>query len=160
MASLKKDIKRSSVWLVGAFNALGKELDFSVKSVEHIENVLSEQFEDGEPKPNGLFSNNLGGKLFAVSSYIGEVVVRNTKASKWVVDDNDPAGEFNMKVISANGTEMFPAHRVMNRIQNGVEDNIYHYTTIAVNKFMKFEGEIPEGFKEIDQPDKPWWKFW
>lgn len=160
MASLKKDIKRSSEWLVGAFKALGKELDFSVKSVEHIENLLTEQFEDGEPKPEGLFGSNLGGKLFAVSSYIGEVVVRNTKACKWVVDDKDPAGEFNMKVISANGTEMYPAHRVMNRIQNGEEDNIYHYTAFAVNKFMKFDGEIPADFAEADEPAKPWWKFW
>jgi hypothetical protein len=160
MASLKMDIKRSSEWLVGAFKALDKELDFSVKSVEYIEIVLSEQFEGGEPKQEGLFNSGLGGKLFAISSYIGEVVIRNTKASKWVVDDNDPAGEVNIKVISANGTEMFPAHRVMNRIQNGEEDNIYHYTALAVNEFMKFEGEIPEEFREVDLPNKPWWKFW
>jgi len=161
MASLKKDIKKSANWLVTAFGALDKELDFSVKSVEHIETVLTEQFEDGQPKSDGLFANGLGGKLFAISSYIGEVVIRNTKATKWVTDDKDPQGEINIKLVSANGTEMFPAHRVMKRIQNGEEDNVYHYTAIAVKKYMNFDGEIPEGFKDEDENDgKPWWKFW
>lgn len=161
MASLKKDIKKSANWLVKAFGDLDKELDFSVKSVEHIETVLTEQFEDGQPKTDGLFANGLGGKLFAISSYIGEVVIRNTKATKWVTDDKDPQGEINIKLVSANGTEMFPAHRVISRLQNGDEDNIYHYTAIAVKNLMNFEGEIPEGFFEKGENDgKPWWKFW
>ncbi|MTB53409.1 hypothetical protein [Lewinella sp. W8] len=161
MASLKKDIKKSANWLVQAFRALDKELDFSVKSVEHIETVLTEQFENGQPRPDGLFASGLGGKLFAISSYIGEVIIRNTKATKWVTDDNDPQGEINIKLVSANGTEMFPAHRVMKRLQNGEEDNVYHYTAIAVKKYMNFDGEIPEGFIEVDENGgKPWWKFW
>ena len=161
MASLKKDIKKSANWLVKAFKALDKDLDFSVKSVEHIEAVLTEHFENGQPKPDGLFANGLGGKLFAISSYIGEVVIRNTKATKWIVDDKDPQGEINIKLLSANGTEMFPAHRVMKRIRNGENDNVYYYTTIAVEKYMDFDGEIPEGFTEEDGDDgKPWWKFW
>lgn len=57
---------------------------------------------------------------------------------------------------------MYPAHRVMKRIQNGEEDNIYHYVAIAVKQYMKHEGEIPEGFleKEPEVTEKPWWKFW
>ncbi|MBK8556826.1 MAG: hypothetical protein IPL65_14100 [Lewinellaceae bacterium] len=158
---MKKDIKKSANWLVKAFGDLDKELDFSVKSVEHIETVLTEQFEDGQPKPDGLFASGLGGKLFAISSYIGEVVIRNTKATKWVTDDKDPQGEINIKLVSANGTEMFPAHRVMKRLQNGEEDNVYHYTAIAVKNYMNFDGEIPEGFIEEDENEgKPWWKFW
>ncbi len=39
MASLKKDIIKSANWLVKAFKAIDKELDYSVKSVEHIETV-------------------------------------------------------------------------------------------------------------------------
>lgn len=162
MASLEKDIKKSANWLVKAFAALEKELDFSVKSVEHIETVLAEQFEDGQAKSDGLFASGLGGKLFAISAYIGEVVIRNTKATKWVTDDNDPQGEINIKLVSANGTEMFPAHRVMKRIKNGAEDNVYHYTAVAVKNYMNFDGEIPIDFKENekDESEKPWWKLW
>ncbi|MEL6988052.1 MAG: hypothetical protein AAGK97_09485 [Bacteroidota bacterium] len=161
MASLKKDIQRSSKWLVKAFSALDKDLDFSVKSVEHIEDLPKEQFVDGQAKADGLFAKGLGEKLFAISSYIGEVVIRNTSATKWITDDKDPQGEINIKLVSANGTEMYPAHRVLKRIQNGEEDNLYHYTAIAVKKYMHFEGTIPEGFLEPkERSDKPWWKFW
>lgn len=162
MATLKKDIKKSADWLVKAFAALGKKLDYSVESVELIENLISEQFENGMPKEGSLFTNGLGGKLFAISSYMGEVVIKNTSATKWVTDDKDPQGEINIKLVSANGTEMYPAHRVMKRIKNGEEDNIYHYVAIAVKQYMKHEGGIPKGFLE-EQPevdDKPWWKFW
>lgn len=90
------------------------------------------------------------------------MVIRNTKATKWVTDDNDPQGEINIKLVSANGIEMFPAHRVMKRIQNGEEDNVYHYTEIAVKNYMNFDGEIPEDFKDDKKEDggKPWWKIW
>ena len=50
MATLKQDIKKSASWLITAFGALGKELDYSVRSVEHIEAVLSEQFVEGQAK--------------------------------------------------------------------------------------------------------------
>ena len=160
MGSLKRDIKKSSALLVNMFKLMNKELDYSIESVEHIETVLTEEFENGTPKPKGLFSSNIGFKLFSISSYIGEVVIKNTNASKWVTDDKDSAGEFNMKIVSANGTEMYPAHRVMNRIQNGEEDNLYHYTAIAVKNYMSFEGEIPVDFLEPELERKPWWKFW
>lgn len=162
MASLKKDIKKSADWLITAFKEIDKKLDYSVKSVEHIETVLSEQFEEGQPKANGLFAKGLGAKLFAISSYIGEVIIKNTKATKWITDDHDPQGEINIKLLSANGTSMFPAHRVMKRIQNGEEDNVYHYTVIAVKKYMDFDGEIPIDFKEneITEDGKSLWKFW
>ena len=113
MGTLKQDIKKSANWLVTAFEALEKELDYSVESVEHIENLLTEQFISGEPKSDGLFADGLGGKLFAISSYIGEVVIRNTKATKWETDDKDPQGEINIQLVSAHGTKMYPAHRVM-----------------------------------------------
>jgi hypothetical protein len=159
MASLKKDIKRSSAWLVKAFAALGKNLDYSVESIEHIEELLSKEFKDGQPIPNGLFEGGLGGKLFAVSAYIGEVVIKNTKATKWITDDNDPGGELNITLLSANGTSMFPAHRVMNRVRNGEEDNVYHYVVIAVKEHMKFDDEIPSDFFQ-EEESEPWWKFW
>ena len=162
MASLRKDINKAAESLVKTFAALGKNLDYSVKSVELIEQLISEQFENGTPKKGGIFASGTGNKLFAISSYIGEVVIRNTTATKWSTDDKDPQGEINIKLVSANGTQMYPAHRVIKRVTNGEEDNIYHYVAIAVNKIMKHEGEIPAGFLNdpAESPNKPWWKFW
>jgi hypothetical protein len=162
MASLSKDIKKYSNWLVMTFARLDINLDYSVKSVELIENYLCEQLEDGKPKNGSYFDGRVGSKLFALSSYLGEVIIKNTSATKWVTNDKDPQGEINIKLVSANGTEMYPAHRVMKRIQNGEEDNLYHYTAIAVKQFMKYEGVIPEDFfpKDDENESKPWWKFW
>ncbi len=64
MGNLKEDIKGGANWTVNAFKALEKNLDYSVKSVELIENLLEEQFKNGKPIENGLFANGLGSKAF------------------------------------------------------------------------------------------------
>ena len=56
------------------------------------------------------------------------------------------------------------------RIQNGNEDNIYHYTAIIVKKFNEEltdkGGEAIENnstkkqSNETKITNKPWWKFW
>lgn len=139
---------------------MGVDLDYTVKSIEKIENLIVTNFNDGHPNPKGFFAKEIDYKLFAISSYIGEVVIKNTKGSKWILNTKDRNALINAKVVSANGTEMYPAHRVLNRIQNGEEDNLYHYTAIAVKEYMSFEGEIPDGFFEEEPESKPWWKFW
>ncbi len=60
MTTLEKDIKTYSSWLVNAFAALDKKLDYSVESVKHIEELISNQFKDGKPHPDGLFAAILG----------------------------------------------------------------------------------------------------
>jgi hypothetical protein len=55
---------------------------------------------------------------------------------------------------------MYPAHRVLIRIQHGEENNLYHFTAIAVKNYMSFEGEIPVDFLDPEPVKKSWWKFW
>ena len=135
MGSLKEDIKGGAEWTVKAFKALGNELDYSVKSVEHIENLLEEQFKNGQPIEGGLFSNGLGGKAFSIASYIGEVIIRNTKNTSWEFDPIDPDNEMNMMVSSSNGSKVWPMQKLGKRLQNGNEDNIYYYVAIIVKNF-------------------------
>lgn len=106
MENLHVDIKGGAEWTVNAFKALSKKLDYSVKSVEHIENLLEEQFKNGQPIHGGLFSNGLGGKAFSIASYIGEVIIRNTKNTSWEFAPNDPNNEMNMMVSSSNGARL------------------------------------------------------
>lgn len=160
MISFKKQIQYSQFWLIKECSKIGVDLDYTVKSIEKIENLIVTSFNDGHPNPKGFFAKEIDYKLFAISSYIGEVVIKNTKGSKWILNIKDRNALINAKVVSANGTEMYPAHRVLNRIQNGEEDNLYHYTAIAVKEYMSFEGEIPDGFFEEEPESKPWWKFW
>lgn len=169
MGSLKEDIKGGAEWTVNAFKALDKKLDYSVKSVEHIENLLEEQFINGIPIEGGLFSNGLGGKAFSIASYIGEVIIRNTKNTNWEFDPKDPNNEMNMMVSSTDGSKIWPMQKLGKRIQNGNEDNIYHYTAIIVKSFNdKLNGDIAESSERATNPkstnnenmSKPWWKFW
>ncbi len=160
MISLKKQIQFSQQRLIKECSKIGVDLDYTVKSIEKIENLIVTDFNGGQPNPKGFFAKDINYKLFAISSYIGEVVIKNTKASKWILNTKDRDALINAKVVSANGTEMYPAHRVLNRIHNGEEDNIYHYTVMAVKEYMSFEGEIPDGFFDEEPESKPWWKFW
>jgi len=169
MGSLRKDIENGSQWAVKAFKALGKNLDYSVKSVEHIENVFEEQFVDGQPIDGGLFSDGLGGKVFAIASYVGEVIIRNTKNTDWEFDPSDPNNEMNMMVSSKGGARIWPMQKLGKRLQNGNEDNVYHYTAIIVKKFNE-DSASTEGNGDASTArnisnqatfkNKPWWKFW
>ena len=169
MEKLKKDIKGGAEWTINAFKSLDKNLDYSVKSVEHIENLLEEQFNNGQPVEGGLFSNGLGGKAFSIASYIGEVIIKNTKNTDWDFDPSDPDNEMNMMVVSKDGSKIWPMQKLGKRIQNGNEDNIYHYTAIIVKRFNEgsnkssnqtTEQSTSEQTKEEKQVNKPWWKFW
>ena len=170
MGNLKEDIKGGAEWTIKAFKALEIDLDYSVKSVEHIENLLENQFKNGQPIKDGLFSNGLGGKAFSIASYIGEVVIKNTKNTAWEFDPKDPNNEMNMMVSSKNKSKIWPMQKLGKRIQNGNEDNIYHYTAIIVKKFNEEltdkGGEAIENnstkkqSNETKITNKPWWKFW
>ena len=169
MGNLKNDIKGGAQWTVNAFKALEKDLDYSIKSVEHIENLLEEQFKNGQPIEGGLFSNGLGGKVFSIASYIGEVIIKNTKDTDWEFDPSEPDNEMNMMVVSKDGSKIWPMQKLGKRIQNGNEDNIYHYTAIIVKRFNEGSNESPTIRKEQttnrqtlneSKDKKPWWKFW
>lgn len=169
MGNLRNDIKDGAEWTINAFKALEKELDYSIKSVEHIENLLEEQFKNGQPIEGGLFLNGLGGKAFSIASYIGEVIIKNTNNTDWKFDPNDPDNEMNMMVASNDGSKIWPMQKLGKRIQNGNEDNIYHYTAIIVKRFNEVSNRSPtqigeqainKQIKRESKANKPWWKFW
>ena len=170
MGNLKEDIKDGAEWTVTAFKALGKDLDYSIKSVEHIENILEEQFKNGKPIENGLFANGLGSKVFSIASYIGEVIIRNTNNTNWEFDSADPENDFNMMVSSKSGSKIWPMQKLGKRIKNGNEDNIFHYTAIIVRSFNEeinpIQDQISESTTTNEQSiedqniKKPWWKLW
>ncbi|MEC5145247.1 hypothetical protein [Chitinophaga sp. 212800010-3] len=157
MGTLINDISKASIWLIKEFKELQKELDYSVESVKLIDDFLDHEIKHGQPIPGGLFTNQFGYKCFAIGAYIGEVVIRNSKAAKWQVDDKDKDGEINISIISANNIVIWPVQRVIKRIQNGGEDELYAYIYTTVID-MRFEGDIPEGFfpKKMEH-GKSWW---
>lgn len=155
MGNLKNDLINAAVILSNQVN----NLDFSIASLKVIEGLLLDCFEDGKPKKDGYLGTQFGQKLFGISAYIGEVIIRNTKTTKWVIDENDPQAEINIQIHSVDGIKLFPGHKLMKRVKNGPEDNLFHYVQMVVNDLNKYSGEIPKDFF-IENKKKPWWRFW
>lgn len=123
---LKQDIVKAYEWIVIALQSSGYEVDFSIDSLKEIDRFFDEHSENGQAKPGGLLIENKGMKLFAIGSYVGEVIRRNYMG-EWVTNDKDPEGEVNISVVLANGSMIWPVQRVMKRFCNGAEDGIYVY---------------------------------
>jgi hypothetical protein len=123
MASLKRDIKSSSEWISTALMSEGYRADFTPSSLIELDRFFSEQSEDGTAKADGLLAEGLGQRLFAIGSYMGEVV-RQTAGGEWVTNDRDPQGEINVELRLPDGTICWPVQRAMKRFKNGAEDGV------------------------------------
>lgn len=124
--SLKEDIERAYEWISTALKSSGYNADFSIESLREIDRFFDEHTENGQSKTGGLLAENTGMRLFALGSYVGEVL-RRQYGGEWKIDDNDPEGEINIAVNLTNGTVVWPVQRVMKRLENGSEDGIYVY---------------------------------
>lgn len=117
--SLEDDIHSACEWVVNALKVSGYNADYSLESMKEIDRFFDEQSGEG-----GIISRNRGQIIFALSSYIGETVIR-LYGGKWSGSD-----EINMSVKLSNGTIIFPTQRAMKRYQNGPEDSIYAYVYV------------------------------
>lgn len=159
--TIAEDIEVGSDWMVRAFKSLGLNLDYSVDSVKHVDKLLDDQFENGIPVANGLFSENMGKKLFSLGAYVGKVVIANVDGTSWSIDEDDPAQELNARIVSSGGMQMFPVQRVIKRVKNGAEDSIYIYVRMAVSNYMissNTSSEAVVGDNDV-KVQRPWWKF-
>jgi hypothetical protein len=116
--------------LKGSFNLLVDLADFSIESLREIDRFFDEHAQNGQAIPGGLLSEQLGSRIFAIGSYVGEVIIRAYNG-KWQVDDNDPEAEMNIAVVLASGAIMWPVQRVVKRFKNGPEDGIYVYGIVS-----------------------------
>ena len=150
MGSLIEDTKTSADWVGNALRSSGYKANFSMESLKEIDRFFDDQSHDGQPTPGGLLSEELGARMFAIGSYVGETI-RRLYGGKWVANDNDPRGEVDIEFHLPDGTIMWPVQRVMKRFKNGRADGIHAYSIAAAERFSPV----------AEQPSaKPWWKFW
>lgn len=123
---MKEDIIKAYEWIAIALKSSGYLADFTLESLREIDRFFDDYSENGKPKIGGLLAENTGARLFAIGSYVGEVI-RRVHGGEWQTDDNDPNGEINISVKLSNATVLWPVQRVMKRLQNGSEDGIYVY---------------------------------
>ena len=123
MPSIKEDITTASEWIAAALRSSGYNIDFSPQSLQEIDRFYDEHTFNCAPRPNGLFSTDLDSRIFAVGSYVGEVI-RRIKGGEWHGDDSDPQVKLHVELRLRDGTLCWPTQRAMNRLRNGPEDGI------------------------------------
>jgi hypothetical protein len=125
-ASLVADARRMAKWVADALNQSEYNADFSLESLREIDRFFDEQSRDGVAVPGGLLAEQLGSRIFALGSYVGECIIRHY-GGQWQADGTDPEGEINIQVVIPGGAVIWPVQRVMKRFRNGAEDGIYAY---------------------------------
>lgn len=123
--TLAEDIPEAAEWVVKALNTSGYKADYSLESMKEIDRFFDEQ-----SGPDGILKNNrTGWILFSLGSYVGQTIIK-LHGGKWITNDNDPEGEINIAVETADGVTVWPVIRCMKRYQNGPEDGIYAYVYV------------------------------
>jgi len=135
--TLSEDIPKASEWVVKYFAQDSIILDYSIQSIKQLDNFIEKNSENGKAKDSSKLSSDLGYKLFAIGSYVGQVIIKGSSGSKWVTDDSDPNGEVNIEIQMKDGTKMWPVQRVLKRYQNGDEDNLYSYVYLVSQGLLK-----------------------
>ena len=129
-SKIVSDALASAEQISRALSQSGYSADFSLESLKQVDRFFLEQVTNGQPKPGGLLSQQLGARLFAIGAYVGEVI-RRQNGGEWQGDDNDPQAEINIAVRLKTGVVLWPVQRVMKRFKNGAEDGIWIYGAAA-----------------------------
>lgn len=125
-SQIAADIRKSADWIAEALGSSGYKADFTLESLKEIDRFFDEHSRNGQPVPGGLLSQDLGQRIFAIGSYVGEVI-RRGYGGEWKGDDDDPKVEMNVELRLPDGTVCWPIQRVMKRYKNGSEDGIHVY---------------------------------
>ena len=121
-----------------------KQLDWSDDSVQGIEAVAG-HLHDTLPDPPPS-EQQIHGFAKMLGSYVGEVFRRNHGATWGMVS---MGGEKMPGLKSSHdGTTFWPWGRVLKRLMNGPEDNIWHYYQVLLS----------EHAAPAQPPPLPWWK--
>lgn len=123
MHRLKDDLSAYAEKTAKALQSAGYRADFTPVSLWEIDRFFDEHAENGNAKPKGLLSGELGARLFGIGAYIGEVV-RRARAGEWECDDDDPEGEINAQLRLPDGNQCWPVQYVMKRFKQGSESGI------------------------------------
>ena len=123
MATIKEDISRSADWIAHALSSSGYRADFTPQSLWDIDRFFDDHSSEGAANPGGLLSQDLGQRIFAIGSYIGEVA-RRKLGGEWNGNDEDPETEIRVELQLPDGTRCWPVVRAMKRFKNGAEDSI------------------------------------
>ncbi len=125
MASLVEDATASAKWIAEALNSSGYRADFTLQSLIEVDRFIDEHSSAGKARASGLLSSNLGSRLFALGSYVGEVL-RRAYGGEWQGNDQGPQSEIEIMIMFDNGGVVWPVQKVMKRFQSR-QDSLFDY---------------------------------
>jgi hypothetical protein len=90
----------------------------NVDSLQELERFFNEHLDDElhKPKYGGLLFYNTGYLIFAIGSYIGEVIIKEY-GGEWITNANNQS-EIHTAIKLPNETLIFPVQEVIKRIEN------------------------------------------
>ena len=125
-SSIVSDALASAEWIATALSSSGYRADFTLASFGEIDRFFDEHAPRGVARPDGLLSEQVGSRIFAIGAYVGETL-RRQLGGEWVADDKDPEVEINISIKLVDGSIVWPVQRAMKRFRNGPEDSIVAY---------------------------------
>ncbi|KAB2855245.1 MAG: hypothetical protein F9K41_09425 [Sphingopyxis terrae] len=125
-SSIVSDVLASAEWIAKALSSSGYQADFTLTSLGEIDRFFDEHAPGGVARPDGLLSEDVGSRIFAIGSYVGETI-RRQLGGEWIGDDKDPQAEINVSIKLADGSIIWPIQRAMKRFRNGPDDSIAAY---------------------------------
>jgi hypothetical protein len=111
----------------------GIALDYSTGSMERLEELLTNLYNS---IPRGLFARltkptpsaqDMNRIAMMLGGYIGEVIRKNAGGGTWTTESEAFPGEKVMTFRTTGGLDLWPHARVLKRLENGPEDNVWHY---------------------------------
>ena len=110
------------------------DLDYSVNSIEQVEEILGRFHEQYAQDPSSISAKGLGS---AYGAYIGEVIRRSDPSAKWEQDDH-VGGEKSYPIIGGPGAgHSYPMAWCYHRIVNGPEDNVWAKYQVLKDRNIK-----------------------
>ncbi|MFZ1072197.1 MAG: hypothetical protein WAO21_02060 [Verrucomicrobiia bacterium] len=125
-----------------ASQTFGVTLDYSEASIEEVEGILSKIYDS---IPRGFLSKltkkaptpkELDRIGFMFGGYIAEVIKRHF-GGRWKMESSLHPGQKVLTFEATGGGELWPQIKVGKRLQNGPEDNVWHYYQALRERFQK-----------------------
>jgi hypothetical protein len=125
-----------------ASQTFGVTLDYSEASIQQVEGILSRIYDSiprgflakltkKAPTPKDL--ERIG---FMFGGYIGEVIKRHF-GGRWKMESSLYQGQKVLTFELVGGGELWPQMKVGKRLQNGPEDNVWHYYQVLRQRFQE-----------------------
>lgn len=133
---------------VSEFDELKIRLDYSLESLNRLEEYLTKTIKDSKPVRGSFFFENTDYRVFALGAYLGEVIRRNSKAVRW----NTENAETPVDIIqeTPDGSKALTINKAFKRVYNGPDDNIHHFAAIMLRELLKYSKDIPSDFFDPD----------